>query len=142
MPWHTPEIGLHSHGEWPIFGGLLKSGDCCYKLMSDLFILKPEGRIDVDAGSDLLAQVTASLANHQVDLLIDFQDVSFMDSSGFGSLVMSLKRVREQNRQLYLCNLNSQLKLVLELTCMDRVFTVFTSRSDCQDFVAARLASS
>lgn len=110
--------------------------------MSDLFILKPEGRIDVDAGSDLLAQVTASLANHQVDLLIDFQDVSFMDSSGFGSLVMSLKRVREQNRQLYLCNLNSQLKLVLELTCMDRVFTVFTSRSDCQDFVAARLASS
>jgi anti-sigma B factor antagonist len=112
------------------------------KLMSDLCILKPEGRIDANAGSDLLAQVTASLGDTQSDLLIDFEDVGFMDSSGFGALVMSLKRVREQNRQLYLCNLNSQLQLVLELTCMDRVFTIFSSRSEFQDFLATREASS
>jgi anti-anti-sigma factor len=106
--------------------------------MNDLCILKPEGRIDVHAGNELLAQVTAALTGKETDLLINFQDVSFMDSCGFGSLVMALKRVREQNKQLYLCGLNSQLKLVLELTNMDQVFKIFPGETDCQDFVLAR----
>ncbi len=138
MPWRHAAIGLRSIQEWTISDELLQLGDGRNKLMSDLFILTPQGRIDVSSGSDLLAQVTASLADSRADLLIDFQDVSFMDSSGFGALVMALKRVRQSDRQLYLCNLNGQLKLVLELTSMDRVFTVFESRTDCQDFLAAR----
>jgi anti-sigma B factor antagonist len=138
VPWRHAAIGLRSIQEWTISDELLQLGDGRNKLMSDLFILTPQGRIDVSSGSDLLAQVTASLADSRADLLIDFQDVSFMDSSGFGALVMALKRVRQSDRQLYLCNLNGQLKLVLELTSMDRVFTVFESRTDCQDFLAAR----
>lgn len=106
--------------------------------MNDLYIIKPEGRIDVQSGAELLSQVTTVLAEKPSDVLIDFQDVSFMDSCGFGSLVMSLKRVRERNKQIYLCDLNSQLKLVLELTTMDRVFTMFASRQECLDFLALR----
>jgi anti-anti-sigma factor len=142
VPWRHAAIGLRSIHKWTISDELLQLGDGRNKLMSDLFILTPQGRIDVSSGSDLLAQVTASLADSHADLLIDFQDVSFMDSSGFGALVMALKRVRQSDRQLYLCNLNGQLKLVLELTSMDRVFTVFESRTDCQDFLAARQVSS
>jgi anti-anti-sigma factor len=108
--------------------------------MNDLYIIKPEGRIDMQSGADLLSQVTAALAAKPSDILIDFENVSFMDSCGFGSLVMSLKRVREQNKQVYLCDLNSQLKLVLELTNMDRVFTIFPSRHECLDFVAEQKA--
>ncbi len=57
-----------------------------------------------------------------------------MDSSGFGSLVTALKRVRECGKQLYLCSLNSQMRIVLELTGTDRVFTIFPSRHDCIEF--------
>jgi anti-anti-sigma factor len=108
--------------------------------MNDLYIIKPEGRIDMQSGPDLLSHVTAVLAEKTSDILIDFQDVTFMDSCGFGSLVMSLKRVRELNRQVYLCDLNSQVLLVLELTSMDRVFTIFPSRHECLTFVAAHKA--
>jgi len=91
-------------------------------------ILRPAGRIDVKKGEELLAQVSGIVAEKSTDILIDFEDVDFMDSCGLGSLVMSLKRVRENQKQLYLCCLNGQLKLVLELTSMDRILYLFRGR--------------
>lgn len=110
--------------------------------MNDLYILKPKGFVDAQNGGDLRAQICSVLAEKPKDFLIDFQDVEFMDSSGFGALVSALKRVREHKRQIYLCSLNSQLRLVLELTSMDRVFTIFPSSHDCFTFVAERLSDS
>lgn len=54
-----------------------------------------------------------------------------MDSSGFGALVSVLKRVREHGKQLYLCNLNSQVRIVLELTGTEKVFKIFPDQESC-----------
>ena len=70
------------------------------------------------------------------DILIDCRHVKFMDSSGFGALVFALKRVREHGKQLYLCSLNSQLRMILELTGTDRTFAVFANSKECLEFVA------
>jgi anti-anti-sigma factor len=110
--------------------------------MNNLYILKPKGFIDSQNGSDLRVQICSLLAEKAMDFLIDFQEVEFMDSSGFGALVSALKRVREHGRQIFLCSLNSQLRLVLELTNMDRVFTIFPSSHECFTFVAERSAES
>jgi anti-anti-sigma regulatory factor len=37
---------------------------------------------------------------------------------------------------LYLCSLNSQMRIVLELTGTDRVFTIFPSSHDCIEFAS------
>ncbi len=107
-------------------------------LMEDLYILRPKGFIDSQNGGDLRAQICSVLAEKPKDFLIDCQDVEFMDSSGFGALVSTLKRVREHGRQLYLCSLNSQLRLVLELTGTDRVFNIFPSSHECFTFISER----
>ncbi len=112
------------------------------QLMDDLYILRPRGFIDAQNGGDLRAQICSVLAEKPKDFLIDCQDVEFMDSSGFGALVSTLKRVREHGRQLYLCSLNSQLRLVLELTGTDRVFTIFPSSHECFTFVSERSTKS
>ena len=70
-------------------------------------------------------------------VLIDCQKVEFMDSSGLGSLVMSLKTVREAGSELSLCSLNDQLRLLLELTNMDDVFEVFASPEEFSQAVVA-----
>jgi anti-anti-sigma factor len=55
-----------------------------------------------------------------------------MDSSGLGALVLSLKTVRSAGAKLFLCSINDQIKMLFELTSMDRVFEIFSSREELE----------
>lgn len=104
--------------------------------MNDLYILKPTGFFDAQNGTDLRNRIGSVLAENPRDILIDCHDVDFIDSSGFGALVSALKRVREHGKQLFLCSINSQMRVVLELTGTDRVFIIFANSNDCITFVS------
>lgn len=65
-------------------------------------------------------------------VLVDFSQVTFMDSSGLGALVLARKEVRNQGSQLYLCSLNNQLQMLFELTSMDRIFDIFSDQEEFQ----------
>lgn len=105
--------------------------------MDDLCILNPVGLLDAQSGSDLRQSIGTILEELPRDILIDCQGLDFMDSSGFGALVSVLKRVREQGRQLFLCGLNSQVRIVLELTGTEKVFTIFPNSQACLAFLSA-----
>jgi len=57
-------------------------------------------------------------------LVIDFSQVSFIDSTGLGVLVSIHKRSIEQGIQLILKNVSSQVYDVFEITMLDEVFTI------------------
>ncbi len=99
--------------------------------VDDSSILKPSGLLDAQSGADLRSSIASLLNEQPRDILIDCQGIDFMDSSGFGALVSVLKRVREHGKQLYLCSLNSQVRIVLELTGTEKVFTIFPDRETC-----------
>jgi len=48
-----------------------------------------------------------------------------MDSSGLGALVLALKAVRMAGGRLFVCSINEQIRILFELTSMDRVFEIF-----------------
>ncbi|WP_254964751.1 MULTISPECIES: STAS domain-containing protein [unclassified Cyanobium] len=102
-----------------------------FDCVDDLCILNPTGLLDAQSGADLRHSIATILADKPRDILIDCQGVDFMDSSGFGALVSVLKRVREQDRQLFLCGLCSQVRIVLELTGTEKVFTIFPNSEAC-----------
>jgi anti-anti-sigma factor len=55
-----------------------------------------------------------------------------MDSSGLGALVLSLKTVRSAGGKLFICSINEQIKMLFELTDMDRVFEIFNNREELE----------
>ena len=63
-------------------------------------------------------------------VLIDFRDVTFMDSSGLGILVLALKNVRSAGAELYICSINEQIKMLFELTSMDNIFKIYASQEE------------
>ena len=63
-------------------------------------------------------------------VLVDLKDVTFVDSSGLGALVSALKTVRSSGGKLCICSINEQVRMLFELTSMDRVFEVFKSQQD------------
>ncbi|CAK6695893.1 STAS domain-containing protein [Synechococcus sp. CBW1107] len=105
--------------------------------MSSVHVLSPTGILNGESGEALEEQIRTALESTTSPLLVDCSALTFMDSSGFGHLVVALKLARQQQRDLFLCGLSAQLLMVLQLTGTDKVFRMFESRQDCEDSLAA-----
>ena len=92
-------------------------------------VLEPTGLIDNAGGTQIRRDVSDLLKLGIEAILIDFSNITFMDSSGLGALVATLQQVRKQESQLYLCSLNDQVSIILELTKMDKIFDILSDRA-------------
>ena len=93
-------------------------------------VLAPSGRLDVTGVPALKAAVSEAVGDGQSRLVIDMEGVSFVDSSGLGSVVAALKQVRSSKGDLRLAAPNQQVRVVLELTTLDRVFPYYATVED------------
>ena len=91
-------------------------------------IIRPAGILDGTRVEELRGNVDQILEGTSPVVLIDLEETTFIDSSGLGALVSTLKSVRAANRKLYFCAPNAQIKMVFELSGMDQAFEVFESR--------------
>lgn len=82
------------------------------------------GEIDVASADRLREQVAHLLAEGRTDLVVDLTDVSFMDSTGLGLLVGTLKRVRLAGGRLGLVVTSERILKVLRITGLTEVFTI------------------
>ena len=84
-----------------------------------------EERLDAHNSSELKAEMLALFDDGKNNLVIDLQDVRFVDSSGLGSLVSGFKNASARSGNLKLCGLQPQVKSMFELTRLHRVFEIF-----------------
>jgi anti-anti-sigma factor len=52
-----------------------------------------------------------------------------MDSSGFGTLLLTIKTMRDKGIRLVICSINEQIKMILDLSNTLQVFEVFPDQS-------------
>ena len=93
-------------------------------------VIAPTGRLDVAGAPALKNAVSEAVKNGQPRLVIDLEGVSFVDSTGLGSVIAALKQVRTSKGDLRLAAPNQQVRVVLELTTLDRVFPYFATVED------------
>lgn len=97
--------------------------------MKTIKVIQPAGILDSTKATQIRSEVADVLEQNAGIVLIDLKDVTFVDSSGLGALVVALKTVRAVGGKLYICSINEQVKMLFELTSMDRVFEVFEDRA-------------
>lgn len=100
-------------------------------------VVEPEGILDSSKAEQFRQKVNELPESTEV-LLLDLKDVTFIDSSGLGILVVILKQMRSAGRRLCICSINDQVSMLFELTSMNQVFEVFEDR---RAFEAAALSS-
>ena len=93
-------------------------------------IIEPKGILDATKTEDLHHQLDKSIEVGAQIILIDFENVTFMDSSGLGALVKALKVANAAEVELFLCSVNEQIKMLFELTSMDSYFNICNSREE------------
>lgn len=69
-------------------------------------------------------EVSDLIDSGQKQLIVDFGDVSFLDSSGLGALVGVLKKVGHRG-DLVLSGLGEDVAHMFKICRMDRVFTIY-----------------
>ncbi len=97
---------------------------------SGVTVLAPSGRLDVAGAPALREAVGDAVKNGPPRLVIDMEGVSFVDSTGLGSVIAALKLVRSSKGDLRLAAPNQQVRVVLELTTLDRVFAYYPTVED------------
>lgn len=90
--------------------------------------IQPNDILDGTTGTTFRQEVTAAIDNGADIILVDCQDIKFMDSSGLGALVLALKAVRAADRQFVLCSLNKQVKTLFHLTEITQIFQIYENR--------------
>lgn len=90
-------------------------------------VLQPQARLDSLGGKALQKQLAAIAAEEHDVWAIDMTDVDFVDSLGLFALVAGLRSAREQRCRFAICNVKPTVKLIFEITQLDRVFEIFES---------------
>lgn len=90
-------------------------------------IVAPTGRLDVAGAPSLREAVSEAVRTGSPRVVIDMEGISFVDSTGLGSVIAALKQVRSREGELRLAAPNQQVRVVLELTTLDRVFPYYAT---------------
>ncbi len=85
-----------------------------------------QGRLNMASAGRLREAVNAAVASGKTKITVDLAEVDFMDSSGLGALVNGLKVARQAGGDLRIAAPSEQVRLVLQLTNMDRFLTTVT----------------
>jgi len=72
---------------------------------SGVAVVVPRGDLDMAAVPDVRNALTGLLDNGQSRLLIDLDDVGYIDSSGMGTLIAAMKQARAAGGDVRLCGL-------------------------------------
>ncbi len=100
----------------------------CHKIVK-IATLEPEGHVTAVNANDFFDHLKQVIkAEESSILLVDMKQVEFVDSPGLMALVNGFRFARSLGRHLSLCSLAPSVKMVLELTQLDRVFEIFDNR--------------
>lgn len=92
-----------------------------------------EERLDAHNSGDLKVKIQELFETGKKNVLINLQDVRFIDSSGLGALVSGFKNASSHHGNLKLAALQPQVKSMFELTRLHRVFEIFSTTAEAID---------
>jgi anti-sigma B factor antagonist len=99
--------------------------------VGDVTILELKGRLVLDDGHDELRERFEQLAGEdRVNVLVNLQDVTYIDSCGVGLLIAKYVSLRRKNGDVKLLSLTARSHHLMEISKLLDVFEVFDSEDD------------
>jgi len=82
------------------------------------------GEIDLYSSPDLKKKIMGLVKKKEKEILVDFANVSYIDSSGIATLVEALKGMMGYGGVLTFINLNNDIKEVFSFARLDKIFNI------------------
>ena len=94
-----------------------------------IIILHVEGSLDADGTQALEDKVVELLENGANNLVFDFTDLDYINSSGLRVLVLAYQRLKKSSGRVAICGVKDYIQEVFEVSGYDRIFSMYPSRN-------------
>jgi anti-sigma B factor antagonist len=100
------------------------------QLGADAYMISLAGEVDLYTAPEFKQQLLEVIGQGGKEVVVDFSDTTFIDSTTLGVLVGGVKRLRTNGGQLSLVCRDRNITKIFEITGLDRVFTIYPSRDE------------
>lgn len=101
---------------------------------SDQCLLTLQGEVDVYTAPALKERLVDLIESGCSNVVVDLEQVSFIDSSGLGVLVSALRRARERDGAVRIVCTRENILKIFRITGLDKVFPVFAEAAEARRF--------
>lgn len=94
------------------------------------------GDVDINTAVQLKKTFDRILSQKKDRIVLNFKDVTYIDSSGLATLVEIFKQLRSYGGKLKLTNLSTKIKNLFEITKLDKLFDILSDDEEAERALA------
>ena len=107
------------------------------QLGPDAYVISLVGEVDLYTAPEFKQKLLEVIGQGGREVIVDFTDTTFIDSTTLGVLVGGVKRLRTNDGQLSLVCSDRNITKIFEITGLDRVFTIYPTRDEAVSKLSA-----
>jgi anti-sigma B factor antagonist len=100
------------------------------QLGDDAYVISLSGEVDLYTAPEFKQQLLEVIGQGGKQVVVDFSNTTFIDSTTLGVLVGGVKRLRTNDGQLALVCSDRNITKIFEITGLDNVFTIYPTRDE------------
>ncbi|MBL8118441.1 MAG: STAS domain-containing protein [Anaerolineae bacterium] len=100
------------------------------RMSGNVAIAEMNGRFDALEVPKVSAWLDTVTDREDSRIVVNMTGVTFVDSTALSLLVKGMKRARQHNGDLTLCGLQKPVKVIFELTRLDKAFNMYEDEGD------------
>lgn len=96
--------------------------DSEFDKIENKWVFKPAGDLDIYTSGQFKEEVLKRLNEEQTDIIIDGEELIYVDSTGLGSLISILRTMKENENKIYIDNVKPNIRKIFDITNLDKLF--------------------
>ncbi len=91
---------------------------------NNYWLIELEGEIDINTVRQLKEVLTSITEEKKENIKIDANKLEYIDSTGLGVLIGTLKKLKEEDKNLIISNIKPNIMKLLKITGLDKIFII------------------
>jgi anti-sigma B factor antagonist len=100
------------------------------QLSPEAYVISLSGEVDLYTAPEFKQQLLEVIGQGGKEVVVDFTNTTFIDSTTLGVLVGGVKRLRTNEGRLSLVCNDRNITKIFEITGLDKVFEIYATRDD------------
>ncbi|HEY2373996.1 MAG TPA: STAS domain-containing protein [Gaiellaceae bacterium] len=100
------------------------------QLNSEAYVISLTGEVDLYTAPEFKQQLLDVIGQGGTEVVVDFTNTTFIDSTTLGVLVGGVKRLRTNDGRLSLVCSDRNITKIFEITGLDKVFEIYGTRDE------------
>lgn len=100
----------------------------------DVVVLKPYGHLDTTTAPEVEETILDLLSQERYRIIVDLQDVDYVNSSGWGTFLREIRRIRDNAGDLVLVHMNQEVYTIYETMEFSRILQAFPGMNQALEY--------